>query len=69
MKKIVSRFVPLLILCSLLVSLPKNNMVEASGSIYIRADEPLKERIRFIVTETFTLSLTTLVLMAGRTAL
>ncbi|MBE0511416.1 right-handed parallel beta-helix repeat-containing protein [Candidatus Bathyarchaeota archaeon] len=37
-KRLVSRFVPLLILCSLIVSFPKINMVEASGSIHIRAD-------------------------------
>ena len=38
MKKFVSMFVSLLILCSLLVSLPKINRVIASGTIYIRAD-------------------------------
>jgi len=38
MKKFVSRFVPLLILCSLLVSLPQINIAKASGTIYIRAD-------------------------------
>ena len=37
MKRFVLRFVPLLILCSLIVSLPKINMVKASGTIYIRA--------------------------------
>jgi hypothetical protein len=38
MEKSVSRFVPLLILCSFLVILPKNNIVKASETIYIRAD-------------------------------
>jgi len=38
MKKFVSTFVTLLILCSFLVTLPKINMVKASETIYIRAD-------------------------------
>jgi hypothetical protein len=38
MKKSASRFVLLLVLCSVLVSLPEINMVKASGTIYIRSD-------------------------------
>jgi parallel beta-helix repeat protein len=38
MKGFVLRFIPLLILCSVLVSLPEINTVKASGTIYIRAD-------------------------------
>ena len=38
MKKFVSRFVLLLVLCSVFVSLPEINMIKASGTIYIRAD-------------------------------
>ena len=38
MKRFVLRFVPLLVLCSVLVSLPKINIVKASGTIYIKAD-------------------------------
>ena len=37
-KKFALRFVLLLTLCSLLVSFPQINMVEASGTIYIRSD-------------------------------
>ena len=38
MKRLVSKFVLFLILCSLLVSLPQINIVKASGTIYIRSD-------------------------------
>jgi parallel beta-helix repeat protein len=58
MKGFVLRFIPLLILCSVLISLPQINMVKASGTIYIRADGSIEGTIDISTVENVTYTFT-----------